>query len=458
MLTGESNAVLGTPCSGLGSKAAWSPDSKSVVISGAHLPLTADKPAEREERKAQTFLVEVRIPSREFVAISKENLRLVKWDARTGSVVCEKNQNSAGKGPSEVFFRKDREKWLEGSAPEKKAPSLPEIALDEDMNNAPQMVVVDPASGRRSLVMDLNPQFKYLTFAKVENIIWTDKLGNRVSGGLYWPPNYVPGKRYPLIIQTHGWNAAKFWIDGPFATAFAAQALTNKGFFVLQDPGPDWHALETPDEGPRATASYEGAIDYLDGRQLIDRKRVGIVGFSRTCYHVTFALTHSKYQFAAAVIADGIDAGYFQHLVFSNAIPDVATDSDALNGAAPFGEGLGDWIRRAPPFLADTVRTPLLIQAIGPASLLGEWEWFARLTRINRSVDLIYIPHGTHLLEKPWERMLSEQSSVDWFCFWLQREEDSDPARTEQYKRWRELREMQSKNDRKSGSRHSASN
>jgi dipeptidyl aminopeptidase/acylaminoacyl peptidase len=30
-------------------------------------------------------------------------------------------------------------------------------------------------------------------------------------------------------------------------------------------------------------ASYEGLIDYLDDLGVIDRSRVGIIGFSRTC-------------------------------------------------------------------------------------------------------------------------------------------------------------------------------
>jgi len=30
---------------------------------------------------------------------------------------------------------------------------------------------------------------------------------------------------------------------------------------------------------------------------------------------------------------------------------------------------------------------------------------------------------------------------VDWYCFWLKGEEDPDPAKSEQYRRWRKLRE-----------------
>ncbi len=35
---------------------------------------------------------------------------------------------------------------------------------------------------------------------------------------------------------------------------------------------------------------------------------------------------------------------------------------------------------------------------------------------------------------------------VDWFRFWLQGYEDPDPAKAEQYKRWRELRKLQPAN------------
>jgi hypothetical protein len=43
---------------------------------------------------------------------------------------------------------------------------------------------------------------------------------------------------------------------------------------------------------------------------------------------------------------------------------------------------------------------------------------------------------------KPAQRLDSLQGNVDWFAFWLKGEEDPDPAKTEQYQRWRKLREQ----------------
>jgi len=445
--TGTSESLLGTPWPDGGSDVAWSPDSKSVVVSNAYLPLNADDSLERTVRKAHTLLVEVSVPDRKLAVVSDEHLRLLRWDASSGNVICEKSIDAAGNRNPEVHFHKKLGMWSQVEASAKAAPLLPEIILDEDMNTPPRIVAIDPTSRRKSLLIDLNPQFGDLAFAKVQSVTWKDTLGNEAKGGLYWPLNYVVGRKYPLVIQTHWWYADKFLIDGPFTTAFAAQALAGKGFFVLQDHGPDWTVFDTTDEGPRAMADYEGAIEYLDQRGLIDRTRVGIIGFSRTCYHITYTLTHSNYKFAAATIADGIDGGYFQQMAFSNAIPDLAIEFDALNGAPPFGGGLSTWMKQSPPFLMERVQAPLLVQANnGPVSLLGEWEWFAGLSRLKKPVELIYLPHGTHILEKPWEREVSQQATVDWFDFWLNRHEDPDTAKAEKYKRWRELRKLQEAN------------
>lgn len=441
MRTGASTVLSDAPISPSGSEMAWSPDSKSVVVSNVYLPLNVDDPVEQKRRKAHAFLLEYKIPSLQFLTISDEDLKLIEWDRKTNAVICDVGRLDSGKNPPKAYFRRNSETWSRVSASDEKKPSsLPDIVREEDMNTPPRIVAIAPDGGRKSLLMDLNPQFRDLAFAKVEEVSWKNSHGNEEKGGLYWPVDYVAGQKYPLVIQTHGWVPDRFWTDGPWATAFAAQPLAGKGFFVLQVTELAWHLAGTPKEAPSAMVDYESAIDYLDGGGLIDRNLVGIMGFSRTCYYVTHMLAFSKYRIAAAVIADGVDAGYFQYFAFSNINSDLAGESEALNGGAPFGDALSSWTTRVSAFHMDQVQAPVRIQAIGPYSLLQEWNWFSGLYGLGKPVELIYLPDGTHILEKPWERMVSQQGDVDWFCFWLKGEEDPDPAKAEQYKRWRELR------------------
>ncbi len=165
------------------------------------------------------------------------------------------------------------------------------------------------------------------------------------------------------------------------------------------------------------------------------------MGFSRTCFHVKYFLTHADSRFAAASVTDGIDASYFQYMVEGN-LTVARRFYRAVNGNDPFGEGLKSWMQNSTGFNADKVRTPLLIMALNPASLLFEWEWFAALTILAKPVDMIYMQDGTHILQRPLDRIISQQGNVDWFCFWLKGEEDRDPAKAEQYARWHDLREL----------------
>jgi hypothetical protein len=51
--------------------------------------------------------------------------------------------------------------------------------------------------------------------------------------------------------------------------------------------------------------------------------------------------------------------------------------------------------------------------------------------------------NAPHVLIEPNQRYFSQQTAVDWFSFWLKGEEDLDPMKSLQYKRWRKLRDLQ---------------
>lgn len=227
-------------------------------------------------------------------------------------------------------------------------------------------------------------------------------------------------------------------VSGASDSAYAAQELAAKGIAVLQ-MGYDHVGRSTPAEAPRAMAAIEGAIDALSKDGIIDRNRVGIMGFSRTVYHVAYTLTHSSYPIAAATLADGFDGDYFQTIAFGMT---EAPDAIAVNGASPWGAGLEKWLERSPLFAVDRVSSPVRLEAYGMDSVLGLWGWYSLLSRRNMPVDMIVLPHAPHLLAKPWERMASQQGDVDWFCYWLKGEQDSSHQKAAEYRRWRELRSL----------------
>ncbi len=441
--TGDSQILLNSPIDVMrGQEVVWSPDSRSVAISGVYLPLGNTDGIERKTRQSSVFTVEVEVPNGEFAKVRQGDSQVEAWDKETNRLIVLGRKDA----PGQTFIHHKKDgiwKQVDDHTPGR---VRPQIVLEEDMNHPPKIYAVAPSNHRKALLLDLNPQFKTLTFANEEEIRWKGSGGHDVKGGLYYPLDYVPGKRYPLVIQTHGFLPDKFGIDGAYVSPFAAQPLAVKGIMVLQADEDYGRMDETPGEVDRELARMEGAIDYLDRRGLIDPDRVGVVGFSRTCLYVKYALTHSKYRFTAASVMDGVDGGYLQYILFA---PGTRAFYEGINGGAPFGRGVKTWLQRSPGFNTDNVQTPLRIIAANRASLLGEWEWFAALSLQSRPVELVYLRDATHIMEKPWDRVVAQQGNVDWFVFWLKGEEDPDPTKFKQYARWRELRKLQERNGRK---------
>jgi len=445
--TGGAQILLDAPIGHGHSEVAWSADSHSVVISGTYLPTDVPDPAERTLRERNRFVAEVMVPSGEIVPICHEELKLHGWDAQLNRLLFESTVqlsylDVAGRP---VAYQKTQAGWMKisASAADLLTSEQVDVTLEEDMNTPPRVFLRDRKSGQTAVLFDLNPRFEELLFGRVQELSFKATDGHEVKAGLYLPPGYVPGKRYPLVIQTHGWNPDSFCIDGPYPTAFAAQPLASKGIVVAQleeDPA----YVVKPDELRHEQSAYEGAIDYLDAKGIIDRDRVGIIGFSRTGLSVKYALTHSSYHFTAATIADGSDGGYYNYLTVLNWSPAAAkADSEGIFGATPFGAGMATWLRNSPGFALDKVAAAIRLEANHPASLLFTWEWFAGLRRLGKAVDLIYMPEADHVLVKPWDRIISQGGNVDWFCFWLKGEEDSDPSKAEQYSRWGALKKLE---------------
>jgi dipeptidyl aminopeptidase/acylaminoacyl peptidase len=330
-----------------------------------------------------------------------------------------------------------------------------EVAAKEGLNDPPRLVATKKQISR--VIWDPNPQLNNTELGEASVYKWKDKEGQERKGGLYKPSNYKFGRRYPLVIQTHGFNESLFLPSGLFTTAFAARALAAQGIVVLQ-VGVVGNCPDTSlDEGPCNTSGYETVVNQLVSDGLVDPNEIGIIGFSRTCFHVMEALTSGALHFKAASITDGVMATYLQYMLAEGLTNDaLARSFDPMIGAKPFGEGLQVWLKRSPGFNLVKVTAPLLVVGEGPASLLFMWEPYAGLHYLHKPVDLIMLNTDEHVLTNPAVRLASQGGSVDWFRFWLQGYEDPDPAKADQYMRWRALRKMQVENEKKSTVPHAA--
>jgi dipeptidyl aminopeptidase/acylaminoacyl peptidase len=445
--TGEVARLIDAPAprSG-GENALWLPDRGSVVIQSL-LPLSNVVGYDAESAAlAEPHWVEVDLSSRETRPLAPaREWTLLGWDPGSRSLAFVRRTSALPGtnqrielGPDGRFARLpavERGDWgtLTDIAPQVfNGRSFPAsngqvvVGIVDDLTTPPEIGLLDLASGRHSVVTDLNPALRQRTFSPIEHISWDGPIDTGSTGYLVRPLGYTPGERYPLVILLADEfpvpHDRSFLIDGQWQTAgFAIQPLAASGFVVLFTPFPPSFrdALDQSYEIDNMLAHVRAGVELLDRQGLIDPTRIGVSGFSRAGYN-TNRLIMTDFPFGAAVQIDGGAREYY--------------------GSRPFTEE--ELLR---------IRTPVLVHAHGIGVAAHKAPYFDALERLGRAADMIVFPDGIHNLIAPGHRYTSLTSSVDWFRFWLQDYEDPSPAKAGQYARWRSLKAMASESETAAG-------
>jgi dipeptidyl aminopeptidase/acylaminoacyl peptidase len=438
-------------------RASWSANGQSLLLPDIFFPLDITDPKEIADRESHPYIAVLRLKTGELskvlavrAGLDKERYAVkdVRFeDDRTAVVNFDRSHYLPDQPPSAIFHQKADGSWQQSTDTED--PQLANLPIKveerESINQPPQLVAENKIGRVREVIWDPNPQLKDIELGPAEVIHWKDDTGYEWEAGLVKPPGYAPGKRYPLVIQTHGFSKDQFLSSGIYTTAFAARALAAQGIAVLQMK---WNPsnFDTPKEGPDQIVGFESVVKKLTDEGIIDPTRVGVIGFSRSVYHVLVAITTAEHLFAAASVTDGVTFGYFEYLFAVDSGLD--READAINGSKPLGaDGLKNWLVHSPEFNMGKVQTPLLLLQPGTPAVLAGWGPYAALRYLKKPVDLIMVQAGAHVMTNPTQRLASQTTNVDWFRFWLQGEEDPDPTKKEQYTRWRELRKLEVANE-----------
>jgi dipeptidyl aminopeptidase/acylaminoacyl peptidase len=419
----------------------WVDGGRRFILAGAFEPLTDVDANERARRSSHYAVLVVDPATRKTQRVAEfdpsvQRVTAASWNERTQTLTVEAVDNQGRSLVREVSRRADG-RWSKLVQPDTSSATAelrrqPQLSIKQSLNDRPVLIATHPRTGATVQVLDPNPWLAQRAVGRVARISWKSREGREWRGGIYYPSDYRSGVRYPVVLQTHGFEDNVFSLYG-IARNFAAQPLAGLGILVLQIDE-NTAGAQGADQWPVVQAGYESAIDHLDELGLIDRQRVGIQGWSWTGPTMGYTLTQSPYRFVAGAFTVTADFGWWWYLTQG------ARHGESEYGAPPFGDGLDAWRKMSPSFNLHRVTTPMLMCSDGVTVL---WDWYVGLRRLGKPVEYWSLPQVTHDVFKVEERMLMNQLTVDWFRFWLKAEEDLDPAKAEQYLRWRALRRQQ---------------
>jgi|GEM_PF-1467353 len=438
-------------------KVAWSPDSRFVFLAPTFLP-PGDTDASGLMGEAAA-IVDVQTgayqrlsaPQDWLAGTALRSLRAASWPSDHEIEFIKRDE-----GAQLRRFRKSGH-WVALDEKRTAGPVPPfRFEVHQSLAEPPKIFVSYAGERQPQLLFDPNPGLAAkFDLGRVEHIDGALSDGAAWDGLLFYPPDYQAGRRYPLVIQSTyaGKMNRKFTLYGAqgndglgptLRASYPGRILATRGMFVLQLNVAMGDEFGTPDEARLRARAFEAAAEKLSESGLVERDKVGLLGFSRNGYYVEYALSHTNFPFAAAIAADNIDPSYFQHTLmgYRAGITDII-------GAPAFGEGLQYWLKNSPGFNADKISAPLRMvdQSSGKFGVFAGWEIYSRLKYLGKPVEFYVMPdaeqHGDHNTQNPRQILAVQQGSIDWFDFWLNGHQGDDPRKVLQYERWQELRRLQ---------------
>ena len=308
-----------------------------------------------------------------------------------------------------------------------------------------ELVRLDPATGKRVTLFELNPEFRHLTLGRAERLHWRNAFGAETAGDLVFPVGYRPGRKYPLVIVQYD---TRGFLRGGTDDEYPIQAFANRGYAVLSFKRPQMPSGKTAKDFEQlgrqnlehfadrrnVESSLEGGVRLIIDRGIADPRQIGITGLSDGSSTVEWALIHSSLFSAAATSSCCTDSTF------------VATVGP---GAARhfLGEGYPGVLERDDPFwkevsLGDNARrisTPILINA-SEEEFLDTLITFSALREAGVPVDLFEYPGEFHARWQPAHRLATYRRSLDWFDYWLRGIRSKDADRQPELIEWDRLK------------------
>lgn len=305
-----------------------------------------------------------------------------------------------------------------------------------------EIAVLDLKTAKRTVLTDLNPEFRNLELSPASRIEWTNKYGDKGHAYLVKPLGYEKGKHYPLIVTTY--SSGDYFLRGGVGDEYPIQLFAANGFAVLAFDNERERNIRTGDfrdallHWTSPLAGLEAALKILGDTGDVDLNRVGITGLSYGSEIVDFAISQSNLFRAAIASGGGSRDPYFYYMAGSSWHRQFA---DWGLGGWPEGASSENWHQLSPALNANRVNVPLLVNAAETEYIEG-LQFVTSLQQLGKAVELFIYPYELHVKAQPKHRYEIYNRNLDWFAFWLQGREDPNPAKKTQYDRWREMRSL----------------
>ena len=267
--------------------------------------------------------------------------------------------------------------------------------------------------------------FAQLRLSPAEYVHFKSKDGTTVSGYLYKPLDYVPGKKYPTILRPHGGPVWAYYAEFDHLP----QLLAASGYAVLfPNPrgstgyGQDYAKAIWADWGNKDFQDDMAMVDYAIELGIADPEKLAVSGWSYGGISTDFIITQTT-RFKAAI--SGAGAAFFSSMYGHD---HYQRDYETELGH-PW-ENKAAWEKVSPFYRVTNITTPTLFmggELDWNVPILGGEQMYQALKHLGRTTELVVYPGEYHEFKTPSHIKDRLERYLAWYGHYVKG--DSTPAR-----------------------------
>lgn len=301
-----------------------------------------------------------------------------------------------------------------------------EVVLTSSDTTSPEIYALEQGS-LRQLTHHNDSLMAQLKLGATEEFSSTAKDGTEVHGLLVKPPDYVAGKKYPMLLRIHGGPNGQ----DQHSFSFERQLFAANGYVVIavnyrgsSGRGEKYGTAIAGDWGNKEVVDLEAAVDRVIAMGLADPDHLGVGGWSYGGI-LTDAIIARDQRFKAATSGAGT--------AFPIALYGVDQYIMQYNEeiGPPWKVGLDPWMKISYPFLhADQIKTPTLFlggEKDFNVPLVGGEQMYQALRSLDVPTQLIVYPGQNHGITRPSYQKDRMERYLAWYAKYLKGEQKPTP-------------------------------
>jgi dipeptidyl aminopeptidase/acylaminoacyl peptidase len=299
------------------------------------------------------------------------------------------------------------------------------IAAQVGMTDRPDEIYLSSGTDLTRLTKTNDALISQLHLAKVDYVHFKSKDGTPVSGYLYKPLDYIPGKKVPTLLNPHGGPV------GQYSASFyhLAELYAANGYAVLlPNPrgssgyGQKFCEAIFADWGNKDYQDDMAMVDYALAQGIADPDRLGVGGWSYGGMSTDFIIAQTT-RFKAAISGAGIA---LLHTGFGH----DQYQKDYFTELGYPWENKATWEKVSPFYRIKNITTPTLFMG-GDVDwnvpIIGGEQMYQALKSLGRTTELVVYPGEHHGFTVPSHMKDRLERYLAWYAHYVKG--DPTPAR-----------------------------